>query len=111
MEGTPYVHRMTKQVQQDQAKGLGYGGRALRNMNYFDRWVGQVLDETSNYYLVAWRPEADAEKLAKFRAVIAVSKLSHIGNGDDAELADFCHKRPLGGAQVVGAIRLSDSLA
>ncbi|HMH46035.1 MAG TPA: VWA domain-containing protein, partial [Pyrinomonadaceae bacterium] len=45
------------------------GGRALRNTNYFERWVGQVLDETSNYYLVAWRPEADAEKLAKFRAV------------------------------------------
>jgi hypothetical protein len=28
---------------------------ALRNMNYFDRWVGDVLDETSNYYLLAWR--------------------------------------------------------
>src|SRR2546423_1534068 len=45
------------------------GGRALRNSNYFDRWVGQVLDETSNYYLVAWRPETDVEKATKFRAV------------------------------------------
>jgi VWFA-related protein len=45
------------------------GGRALRNMNYFDRWVGQMLDETSNYYLLAWRPESDEEKAPKFRHV------------------------------------------
>jgi VWFA-related protein len=32
------------------------GGRALRNQNYFDRWVNKVLEETSNYYLLAWRP-------------------------------------------------------
>ncbi|HET9479095.1 MAG TPA: VWA domain-containing protein, partial [Pyrinomonadaceae bacterium] len=35
------------------------GGRALRSTNFFDRWVSTVLDETSNYYLVAWRPEND----------------------------------------------------
>lgn len=29
----------------------------------------KVLDETSNYYLVAWRPEKDEEKTAKFRHV------------------------------------------
>ncbi|HKE58745.1 MAG TPA: VWA domain-containing protein [Pyrinomonadaceae bacterium] len=43
------------------------GGRALRNQNYFDKWVGKVLDETSNYYLLAWRPDTDTEKIAKFR--------------------------------------------
>ncbi|MFN2578430.1 MAG: VWA domain-containing protein [Pyrinomonadaceae bacterium] len=60
------------EAQQDAMNALAEdtGGRALRNMNYFDRWVGDVLDETSNYYLVAWRPELDAEKLAKFRSVI-----------------------------------------
>ncbi|HMH46034.1 MAG TPA: VWA domain-containing protein [Pyrinomonadaceae bacterium] len=59
------------EAQQDAMNALAEdtGGRALRNMNYFENWVGQVLDETSNYYLVAWRPEADAEKLPKFRAV------------------------------------------
>ena len=31
------------------------GGRALRGQNYFDRWVDKALDETSNYYLLAWR--------------------------------------------------------
>jgi hypothetical protein len=42
---------------QDAMNGLAgdTGGRALRNMNYFDRWVEKVLDETSNYYLLAWR--------------------------------------------------------
>ncbi|MDX6528525.1 MAG: hypothetical protein QOH41_815 [Blastocatellia bacterium] len=45
------------------------GGRALRNQNYFDRWVGKVLDETSNYYLLAWRPDKDEEKAPKFRHV------------------------------------------
>jgi hypothetical protein len=45
------------------------GGRALRNQNYFDRWVEKVLDETSNYYLLAWRPDKEDEKLQKFRHV------------------------------------------
>lgn len=45
------------------------GGRALRNQNYFDRWVEKVLDETSNYYLLAWRPDKEEEKAPKFRQV------------------------------------------
>jgi VWFA-related protein len=45
------------------------GGRALRNQNYFDLWVGKVLDETSNYYVVAWRPSTEAEKESKFRNI------------------------------------------
>jgi VWFA-related protein len=59
------------EAQQDAMNGLAdaTGGRALRNMNYFDRWVGQVLDETSNYYLVAWRPEAETDRIPKFRNV------------------------------------------
>jgi VWFA-related protein len=51
------------------------GGRALRGTNFFDKWVSTVLDETSNYYLVAWRPEKDEEKAAKFRQV----KISIVG--------------------------------
>lgn len=45
------------------------GGRALRNTNFFGSWVSNVLDETSNYYLVAWRPENEEEKAPKFRQV------------------------------------------
>jgi VWFA-related protein len=51
------------------------GGRALRNQNYFDRWVGNVLDETSNYYVLAWRPSTEVEKESKFRNI----KLSVVG--------------------------------
>jgi VWFA-related protein len=54
------------------------GGRALRNTNFFERWLTNVLDETSNYYLVAWRPETDEEKTPKFRHV----KISIAGQPD-----------------------------
>jgi len=45
------------------------GGRFLRNQNYFDGWVGRMLDETSNYYLLAWRPPTEEQKGAKFKRV------------------------------------------
>lgn len=54
------------------------GGRALRGTNFFDKWVSNVLDETSNYYLIAWRPEKDEEKTAKFRHV----KISVVGQSE-----------------------------
>jgi VWFA-related protein len=38
------------------------GGRALRNQNYFNQFVDEALAETSRYYLIAWRPEANDEK-------------------------------------------------
>ncbi len=45
------------------------GGRALRSTNFFDDWVKSALDETSNYYVLAWRPEKEEEKAQKFRHV------------------------------------------
>ncbi|HEU4794617.1 MAG TPA: VWA domain-containing protein [Pyrinomonadaceae bacterium] len=54
------------------------GGRALRNQNYFDVWVDKVLDETSNYYVIAWRPSTEAEKESKFRNI----KISVVGRSD-----------------------------
>lgn len=47
------------------------GGRALRNQNYFDRWVGKILDETSNYYLLAWRPNSEAQTSGQFKDITA----------------------------------------
>ncbi|MGZ8845825.1 MAG: VWA domain-containing protein [Pyrinomonadaceae bacterium] len=52
------------------------GGRALRNQNYFDRWVNKILDETSQYYLLAWRPNNREETLANFKS-IAVRVVDH----------------------------------
>ncbi|HJP90573.1 MAG TPA: VWA domain-containing protein [Pyrinomonadaceae bacterium] len=59
------------EAKQDALHALAYdtGGRALRGTNLFDRWVSDMLDETSNYYLLAWRPETEQEKAAKFRSV------------------------------------------
>ncbi|MDX6443352.1 MAG: hypothetical protein QOH71_426 [Blastocatellia bacterium] len=45
------------------------GGRALRNTNYFERWVNKILDETSEYYLLAWRPSKDEETHANFKNI------------------------------------------
>ena len=45
------------------------GGRALRNQNYFDRWVSKILDETSEYYLLAWRPNNQQETQATFKNI------------------------------------------
>ncbi|HEY0385365.1 MAG TPA: VWA domain-containing protein, partial [Pyrinomonadaceae bacterium] len=45
------------------------GGRFLKNQNYFDRWVSRMLDETSSYYVLAWHPETEAQKVGKFKRV------------------------------------------
>ena len=45
------------------------GGRALRNQNFFDRWIDGILTETSNYYLLAWRPETEEQKGKTFHRV------------------------------------------
>lgn len=51
------------------------GGRALRNQNYFDQFVNEALVETSRYYLLAWRPEANETK----KEVIRKIEISVIG--------------------------------
>ncbi len=45
------------------------GGRALRNQNTFGRFVGEALEETSRYYLIAWRPGANEGKNEKLRRI------------------------------------------
>jgi VWFA-related protein len=47
------------------------GGRALRNQNYFDRWINKILDETSNYYLLAWRPNNEGQSVDNFKKISA----------------------------------------
>ena len=46
------------------------GGRAFRNTNApMSAFVDQVLDETANYYLLAWRPDNDEQKRGKFNHI------------------------------------------
>ncbi|SRR6266481_558117 len=48
------------------------GGRAFRNTNApMSEWVGKVLDETSQYYLLAWRPDNEEQKRGKFNRIEA----------------------------------------
>jgi len=46
------------------------GGRALRNTNApMAEFVDKVLDETANYYLLAWRPDTEEQKRGKFNHI------------------------------------------
>jgi hypothetical protein len=54
------------------------GGRALFNTNDLHLAVDSGLKETSTYYLLAWRPEADANASNKFRRL----EVSVVGRPD-----------------------------
>lgn len=41
------------------------GGRALLNSNSIPSSIQEALDETSSYYLLAWRPEAEDQRTGK----------------------------------------------
>jgi VWFA-related protein len=66
---------------QDALNGLANdtGGRAFRNTNApMVEWVEKVLDETANYYLLAWRPDSEEQKRGKFNHL----EVSIIGRPD-----------------------------
>ena len=52
------------------------GGRAILNTNSLEAGINQALEETSSYYLLAWRPESDEQKSDRFR-MISVSLVGH----------------------------------
>ena len=45
------------------------GGRALLNSNDFQAGIARALDETSRYYLLAWRPVTDAQRGTNFSKI------------------------------------------
>ena len=45
------------------------GGRALLNSNDLEGGVARALDETSRYYLLAWRPETEAQRASNFSKI------------------------------------------
>jgi len=48
------------------------GGRAFRNTNApMAEFVDKILEETANYYLLAWRPDTDEQKRGKFKHIQA----------------------------------------
>jgi VWFA-related protein len=45
------------------------GGRALFNVNYFENWISRVIQETSNYYLLAWQPTTEEQRGGRFKRI------------------------------------------
>ncbi|HEY0405510.1 MAG TPA: VWA domain-containing protein [Pyrinomonadaceae bacterium] len=45
------------------------GGRALLNTNALDAAITKTLQETSTYYVIAWRPDTDEQKTGKLRRI------------------------------------------
>jgi len=55
------------------------GGQAFRNTNQpMHQWVEKVMDETSNYYLLAWKPDNEEQKKGKFKNI----EISVVGRPD-----------------------------
>jgi len=49
-----------------------YRRPCFRNTNVpMSEWVEKVLDETVNYYLLAWRPDSEEQKRGKFNHISA----------------------------------------
>ncbi len=51
------------------ALAVDTGGRAFFNTGRLTEAVNAALDETSNYYLLAWRPSSEDQKVAGFKRV------------------------------------------
>ncbi len=61
------------------ALALDTGGRAFRNTNApMSKWIDRMLDETANYYLLAWTPDSEEQKRGKFKNI----SLSIVGRPD-----------------------------
>ena len=55
------------------------GGQAFRNTNApMHEWVEKVMDETSSYYLLAWKPDNEEQKRGKFKNI----EVSIVGRPD-----------------------------
>jgi VWFA-related protein len=48
------------------------GGRAILNSNSFDDGFRQALEESSRYYLLAWRPEGEEQQEGKARVEVRI---------------------------------------
>jgi VWFA-related protein len=51
------------------ALAVDTGGRGIFNTNSLDAGINKAIDETSTYYLLAWRPDNAEQRSEKFRAI------------------------------------------
>ncbi len=60
------------------ALAVDTGGKAIFNTNDLRTGLAPALKETSNYYLIAWKPNAESQKQTRFRNV-EVKLIGHPG--------------------------------
>jgi hypothetical protein len=48
------------------------GGRSLLNSNYFNEALSQAIQETSDYYLLDWRPDSDSQRTGKVKLDVVI---------------------------------------
>jgi VWFA-related protein len=60
------------------ALAVDTGGKAIFNTNDLRTGLAPALKETSNYYLIAWKPDAESQKQTRFRNV-EVKLIGHPG--------------------------------
>jgi hypothetical protein len=71
MTGTTSAHIAASQDGLNALAG-DTGGRAIRNTNApMAEFVDKILDETANFYLLAWRPDNEEQKRGKFNHIEA----------------------------------------
>jgi len=58
------------------ALAVDTGGKAIFNTNDLRRGLAPAIKETSTYYLLAWKPDAESEKASRFRN-LEVKLLNH----------------------------------
>ena len=58
------------------ALAVDSGGKAIFNTNDLQKGLAPAIKETSTYYLLAWKPDAEAQKQGRFRN-IEVKLLNH----------------------------------
>ena len=51
------------------ALAVDTGGKAVFNTNDLRKGLAPALKETSTYYLIAWKPDAESQKQSRFRNV------------------------------------------
>jgi VWFA-related protein len=51
------------------ALAVDTGGKAIFNTNDLKQGIAPAIKETSSYYLLAWRPDAEAQKQRRFRQI------------------------------------------
>ncbi len=49
------------------ALAVDTGGKAIFNTNEFQQGLAPAIKETSTYYLLAWKPDAESQKQGRFR--------------------------------------------